>query len=293
LPGDPILFALRDRQERQELLEAGDAWGVFWHEFNVAFNRLVGAAPARVPELEEYGLRQSRDASQRLGNAGVFTLLSAPALGAGGAARPSARSAVADVEVLGLGEFGSARYLVTQPSNPVRTFVATNTGRASALFIESAGAPAFAPAAAAGYLQNVGSNLSGRAIPTRGIWDLTPELRWTAVEQRLGANLPRNYPTIDRFRSGSATSIKSMDLGARTYADPANITRVGQGYVDAAAGFEGRRWANVEIRSSDIGSRGLDIAIPLGPTPIQARALDAVIEYGRKSGVNVNVMELH
>jgi hypothetical protein len=41
-----------------------------------------------------------------------------------------------------------------------------------------------------------------------GVWDLKPLARGVEIEEALGQNLPANFPVIDRFANGVATSIK-------------------------------------------------------------------------------------
>src|SRR6185437_16016786 len=42
------------------------------------------------------------------------------------------------------------------------------------------------------------------------VWKMGAVLRGRAIEQMLGANLPRTFPVIDKFANGLATSIKSL-----------------------------------------------------------------------------------
>ena len=131
------------------------------------------------------------------------------------------------------------------------------------------------------------------AAPSRGVWDQGPGPRGEAIEARLGQNLPQNYPTIDRFENGVATSIKSMDLANPTYLNPANITRLGEDYIDKVAAFQGRNWAGVNIRPGDITGRGLDLAVPPATaTPAQLQALQGLVNYGAQHGVNVTIVEI-
>ena len=73
----------------------------------------------------------------------------------------------------------------------------------------------------------------------RGVWNLGPAARGEILHERLGQNLPRTFPGVDKFKDGVVTSIKSMDIHAKTYRNPAAIDRVGQGYVDKVAEFKG------------------------------------------------------
>lgn len=126
----------------------------------------------------------------------------------------------------------------------------------------------------------------------RGVWDDGPGIRGEIIEQRLGKNLPGNFKTIDKFENGVATSIKSMDLGAKTYANPDAITRVGRGYIDKVADYNGGTWAQITIDRSHISRRALDLAVPPGATASQKQALQSLVEYGRGKGVTVNIVEI-
>ena len=95
-----------------------------------------------------------------------------------------------------------------------------------------------------------------------GVWKLNPFTRGQQIEQALGHNLPGNFPVIDKFENGLATSIKSLDLDAATYQSGSTLTRTLNGYVDKVAGFQGRTWAGVRIRPQDVTGRALDLAIP-------------------------------
>jgi hypothetical protein len=48
------------------------------------------------------------------------------------------------------------------------------------------------------------------------VWKLGWAARGRLIEKELGANLHPNFPVIDKFRNGVATSIKSIDLNAAT-----------------------------------------------------------------------------
>jgi filamentous hemagglutinin len=94
----------------------------------------------------------------------------------------------------------------------------------------------------------------------RGIWDLTPVERWTAVEQRLGKNLPGNFKTIDKFEDGVATSIKSLDLKAKSYESISTLNRTVKGYIDKMAAYKGGTWSDIEIKPTAVKARSLELA---------------------------------
>jgi RHS repeat-associated protein len=122
------------------------------------------------------------------------------------------------------------------------------------------------------------------------VWGLRPFARGQAIEQALGQNLPGNFPVIDRFENGLATSIKSLDLNAATYQNASTLYRTLTGYIDSVAGFNGRTWAGVSIRSGDIAGRALNLAVPHTGSAVQQSVINQAIRYGASRGVTVNVI---
>jgi hypothetical protein len=128
------------------------------------------------------------------------------------------------------------------------------------------------------------------SVAESGVWKLNPFARGQQIEQALGHNLPGNFPVIDRFENGFATSIKSLDLDAAAYQSSTTLNRTLTGYVDKVAGFRGNTWANVRIRSQDIAGRALDLAIPHGGSAAQQAIINQSVKYGASRGVTVNVI---
>jgi hypothetical protein len=123
-------------------------------------------------------------------------------------------------------------------------------------------------------------------------WDLGPWPRGEAIEAQLGKKLPSNHPVIDKCENGVATSVKSMDLGSRMYQDPGKFARIGRGYIDKVADFQGARWARVNIEPENMTARVLDLAVPPGATEAQQAALQGLIEYGAQNGVKVRIITI-
>jgi hypothetical protein len=128
---------------------------------------------------------------------------------------------------------------------------------------------------------------------SRGVWDLGPVIRGKKIHNRLGENLPETFPTVDIFENGIVTSIKSVDLQAPTYDNPATLTSTLQSYVDKVANFRGGRRADTTILESQIKGRALDVAIPPGNhTSGQVDALRSVEQYGHAKSVRVRFLEI-
>jgi hypothetical protein len=119
-------------------------------------------------------------------------------------------------------------------------------------------------------------------------WTLGWAARGVRIHQALGANLVNNFPVIDRFADGIATSIKSLDLNAATYQDTGRLLRRLNNYIDQVASFNGRAWADVDIKSSDILGRELIVAIPKNSgVAAQRAAMKAAIERAKTVGVRL------
>ena len=128
------------------------------------------------------------------------------------------------------------------------------------------------------------------APPVPSVWSLGNFVRGNAIEDALGANLPRNFPIVDRLSNGIVTSIKSIDLNAATYQDSAALGNKLNNYVDAVAGFNGDTWGDVVIEPGDIAGRQLQVAVPTGAmSPAQQAAFEAATARAQNLGVNLVV----
>ncbi|HEV7651439.1 MAG TPA: hypothetical protein VGP26_25080 [Actinophytocola sp.] len=124
-------------------------------------------------------------------------------------------------------------------------------------------------------------------------WAKNWSTRGLEIEAELGGNLPRSFPTIDKFENGVATSIKSVDLAAPTYQNAGALTSKLEGYVDKAAGFNGASWDGTVIRARDVTTRALEVAIQPGvASPTQLAVLDQLRQYASSKGVQLIISEV-
>jgi hypothetical protein len=63
----------------------------------------------------------------------------------------------------------------------------------------------------------VGTRWRAVADQADDVWGRHFKDRGLQIETRLGGHLPPNFPTIDRFADGVATSNKSLDTTVKTY----------------------------------------------------------------------------
>jgi RHS repeat-associated protein len=140
-----------------------------------------------------------------------------------------------------------------------------------------------------------GGLLGGAVAESAGpaLFDLAPIARGNAVERALGANLPRTFPTFDKFINGVASSIKSIDLRAVTYQNPANLERVLTNYVDKVANFTSGAVGRTAIEGSQISGRVLEVAVPQGgASAAQQAVLSRVTAAAAQRGVQVVVIPI-
>src|SRR5579875_48135 len=83
------------------------------------------------------------------------------------------------------------------------------------------------------------------------------------METKLGANLPPNFPVIDRFANGVATSIKSIDLNSAIYQDTGRLSARINAYSNPLAGFD----------RADLGGRRRHRSLHRDPAGKGARAI--------------------
>ena len=130
------------------------------------------------------------------------------------------------------------------------------------------------------------------AQTTQSVWRLDPLKRGQEIEKMLGRSpqLTQNFPVIDRFDNGMATSIKSIDLRATSYQNIGQLTSTVKGYVSKLANWQGvYRWGSTSIAPAEITARELLLAIPQGATQTQLAALQQLQQWAATVGVTVNV----
>jgi RHS repeat-associated protein len=127
------------------------------------------------------------------------------------------------------------------------------------------------------------------------VWRLNPFARGRAIERFIlgrPANIPvSNFPVIDDFANGVATSIKSLDLTADSYQAASALSgKLGE-YASKLSTFAGRTWGGFTVQGNQIAQRVLVVAFEQGaPTARQAETLRAFIQTARQNWPNVKVV---
>lgn len=102
----------------------------------------------------------------------------------------------------------------------------------------------------------------------------------------------QNFPVIDKWQNGVATSIKSIDLNSKTYQNTANLIRQVRSYADKLAQWQGQLapWGGKQIFPSQVQSRVLQLAIPPGASPAQQQALQSIQQYANDIGIRLEIV---
>jgi hypothetical protein len=122
-------------------------------------------------------------------------------------------------------------------------------------------------------------------------WNLPNTGQGYSIERVLGANLPKNFPTIDRWvpETGKAISIKSMDVTAPSYQSSSNILSKLNSYTRAVSDFAKSatvEFNDVRIAAEQVASRELHVAVP-EMTPALRQVVGEATEYAATRGVQL------
>ncbi len=97
-------------------------------------------------------------------------------------------------------------------------------------------------------------------------WGRDNFTRGDYFRKKFGMNLPSNFPVIDSFKNGTATSVLSIDLTAPTYSDPDEVNEVIQANIMNLSAFDGDSitYAGEEytVDGDDIRKKVLIVVIP-------------------------------
>jgi hypothetical protein len=111
-------------------------------------------------------------------------------------------------------------------------------------------------------------------------------------EQLSDKSLDPDFRTIDNFADGIVTSIKSIDLNAAAYQNPASLTYRLNQYIDDVAEYRGGRYANQTVPYSKITDRTLSLAIPKDSMSEEQRiVIEAARTRAKDLGVKLIITE--
>jgi len=126
----------------------------------------------------------------------------------------------------------------------------------------------------------------------QSVWPSNPFQRGVTIENMLGRSsfLSQNFPVIDRFENGVATSIKSINLNSSSYQNVDTLQNTVRGYVTTLANWQGANWAGYEVRAGQIQGREVLLAIPPGASEAQMNVLQQLQKWATTVGVTLNTV---
>ena len=140
-----------------------------------------------------------------------------------------------------------------------------------------------------------GARAVGRGLLPNKAWKLPPVKRGMILEKKLGQNLPQNFPVFVKVSPGGVyTSIKTMNVAAKTYKNAGKLKSKLQSYIDQVADFGlqgGSTSSIVDLNLADIKVREL-LLIRKRWTRLTRRQKQALREargYARSRGVKFRV----
>jgi RHS repeat-associated protein len=133
--------------------------------------------------------------------------------------------------------------------------------------------------------------IADRVVDAKGAWSLNPFDRGKSIEATL-KGWGTNFPVIDKFdkTSRTITSIKSLDLNAKSYQSGNAVYNRGKGYIDKLAGFQRGELQEIIIESGDFDNRVLELAIPEGATSSQLEQLKKLKEYAQEQSIQLTIV---
>jgi hypothetical protein len=122
-------------------------------------------------------------------------------------------------------------------------------------------------------------------------WSMPAVIRGEAIERAMGQNLPKTFKTIDIFNwdTGTAISIKSRDLRAKTYLDPAKLRYIIKRDIDKLAMFKQGKMGSTVIDPAQINKKVLDMYVPHSGNVAQKEVFSQMVEYAKSLGIEFNV----
>ena len=125
----------------------------------------------------------------------------------------------------------------------------------------------------------------------QSVWELGWSKRGYTIEAMIanGRGLDPMFETIDIFKDGHDTSIKSMNLNAPSYQNAGRVEWMLRRYVDKVSAFDGGRGGLDEVLRGQTSQRSLIVVIPNQGTVIQREVFRNVQRYGAGLDAPVDV----
>ena len=128
-------------------------------------------------------------------------------------------------------------------------------------------------------------------VDAKGAWNLNPFDRGKSREATL-KGWGTNFPVIDMYDDATKTitSMKSLDLNAKSYQSGNAVFNRVKGYIDKLVDFKGGRLGDKDIKNVDFDNRVLELAIPERATDSQLEQLRRLQEYAQEQNIQLTIV---
>ena len=128
-------------------------------------------------------------------------------------------------------------------------------------------------------------------VDAKGAWNLNPFDRGKSLEATL-KGWGTNFPVIDMYDDATKTitSMKSLDLNAKSYQSGNAVFNRVKGYIDKLVDFKGGRLGDKDIKNVDFDNRVLELAIPERATDSQLEQLRRLQEYAQEQNIQLTIV---
>jgi filamentous hemagglutinin len=122
-------------------------------------------------------------------------------------------------------------------------------------------------------------------------WPLGNFDRGWYIDKLLGNNLGRYFPVVDKLENGVLTSIKSIDVTAKSYQTQSGLYSTIRTQINALDKFTGDSYNKVDVTPDMYSSKVLQVAIPDVKLSVeQTSALKNAQVYAQQKGIKVEVV---
>ncbi|HPB17371.1 MAG TPA: hypothetical protein PK870_06955 [Clostridia bacterium] len=143
-------------------------------------------------------------------------------------------------------------------------------------------------------VQTASAKWSGDGIKNidENIWELDPFKRGEAIHYMMGANLDRNFPTLDIYDpySQEAVSIISINTQDDSYKSGSDLKKKIKQQIDAVNQYSYGEYGGYSICEEDINIKTVVVVIPAAKlNNHQTKQINDMFTYANSMGINLEV----
>lgn len=122
-------------------------------------------------------------------------------------------------------------------------------------------------------------------------WTQGPVTRGTIIDDALGNNLGRTFPTVDKLENGILTSTKSLDVTAQTYQTEAGLFGRVKADIDSLAQFTSGQRNGIQVLQENYNSKVFELALPDATLSAeQMNAINEAKQYAAQLGIGFKIV---